>query len=179
MMLFTEAAPGVSVAVWSSSQAPRRGLLSRGGARTSHCAGSSCWGLGLSGVTAPGAAARGLGSCCSPTLKPRLQQLWCMGWAAPWHVGPSWPREQVRASCAGRRVLYHWATGEALSHRFTKLCSYFQFYLYNIVVGKDDSYFSLPKFFETCLWPRMWSILEEVPHSLKKVYSTVFRWNVL
>ena len=36
-------------------------------------------GLGLSGVTAPGAAARELGSCCSPTLEPRLQQLWCMG----------------------------------------------------------------------------------------------------
>ena len=29
------------------------------------------------------------------------------------------------------------------------------------------------------LWPKMWSILENVPCALEKVYSTVFGWNVL
>ena len=29
--------------------------------------------------------------------------------------GSSWPRNQTHISCIGRRILYHWATGEALS----------------------------------------------------------------
>ena len=29
------------------------------------------------------------------------------------------------------------------------------------------------------LWPKMWSILENVPCALEKVYSSAFGWNVL
>ena len=36
-----------------------------------------------------------------------------MGPVAPQHVGSSWIRDWTRASCIGRRSLYHWATREA------------------------------------------------------------------
>ena len=36
-----------------------------------------------------------------------LQQLWPTGLAAPWHVGSSWTRDWICASCIGRQILSH------------------------------------------------------------------------
>ena len=43
------------------------------------------------------------------------QWLWYTGLVAPLHVGSSWTRDWTHVSCTGRRILYHWATREALS----------------------------------------------------------------
>ena len=37
----------------------------------------------------------------------RAQQLWCMGLAAPWHVGSSSTRDQTLVPCIGRQILLH------------------------------------------------------------------------
>ena len=48
------------------------------------------------------------------------------------------------------------------------------------VVVKDAWYdFNFIKFIEVYLWPRMWSILENVPCAPDKVYSSAFGWNFL
>ena len=44
----------------------------------------------------------------------QAQQLWPMGFVAPWHVGASWTRGRTGVSCVGRQILYHWVTREAL-----------------------------------------------------------------
>ena len=40
----------------------------------------------------------------------RAQQLWCMGLAAPWHVGSSSTRDQTLVPCIGRKILLHCTT---------------------------------------------------------------------
>ena len=42
------------------------------------------------------------------------QQLWCIGFAAPWHVGSSQTRDETCVPCIGRWILNHWAIREAL-----------------------------------------------------------------
>ena len=39
----------------------------------------------------------------------RAQELWCMGLAAPRHVGSSRIRDWTHVSCIGRQIIYHWA----------------------------------------------------------------------
>ena len=43
-----------------------------------------------------------------------VQQLWCMGLVALWHVESSWTRFQTHIPCNGRRILNHWTTRETL-----------------------------------------------------------------
>ena len=51
---------------------------------------------------------------CSLGSRTGLQELWCTGLVAPQHVGSSGTRDQTRVPCIGRRILYPWATREAL-----------------------------------------------------------------
>ena len=37
------------------------------------------------------------------------------GIVTPWHVGSFQTRDQTHVSCAGRQILYHWITREAVS----------------------------------------------------------------
>ena len=48
----------------------------------------------------------------------RLQQLWCMGLVALWHVGSSWIRDRTRVPCIGGQILNPWTIREALNHAF-------------------------------------------------------------
>ena len=43
-----------------------------------------------------------------------VQQLWCMGLIALWHVESSWTRFQTHIPCNGRRILNHWTTRKTL-----------------------------------------------------------------
>ena len=47
-------------------------------------------------------------------------QLWCMGLAAPRHVGSSWTRAQTHVPCIGRQIINHCATREAHHFLFFK-----------------------------------------------------------
>ena len=45
-----------------------------------------------------------------------ISQARILEWVAiSYSRGSSWPRDQTQVSCIGRRILYHWATGEASS----------------------------------------------------------------
>ena len=46
--------------------------------------------------------------------RAQAQYLWCMGLVVLRHVGSSWTRVWTCVLCIGRRILYHWATREAL-----------------------------------------------------------------
>ena len=48
----------------------------------------------------------------------RLQQLWCMGLVALWHVGSSWTRDRTHVPCIGGQILNPWTIREALNHAF-------------------------------------------------------------
>ena len=43
-----------------------------------------------------------------PRSISQVQQLWCMGFAAPQHGGSSRTGDGTCVSCIGRRTLYHW-----------------------------------------------------------------------
>ena len=43
-----------------------------------------------------------------------LQQLWCMGLVAPWHVESSQTRDQTYVFCTGRQIANHWTTRKFL-----------------------------------------------------------------
>ena len=49
-------------------------------------------------------------------FRAQAQQLWSTGLVAPKYVGSSLIRDQTCVSCIGRRILYHWATREALEY---------------------------------------------------------------
>ena len=49
-----------------------------------------------------------------PGPRAQAQELWCMGFIAPRHVGPSWIRNQTCVYWTDRWILYHWATKEVL-----------------------------------------------------------------
>ena len=72
-----------------------RGLLSRCGARASHCSVFSCF------------RAQPLRAC-------GFQQLQHAGLVAPWHVESSWTKDQTRVPFIGRQILNHWTTREIL-----------------------------------------------------------------
>ena len=44
--------------------------------------------------------------------RAQAQQLWCMGFVAPRHVGSSWTRARTHVLCIGRRILNRCATRE-------------------------------------------------------------------
>ena len=51
---------------------------------------------------------------CAPSSVPGILQARILEWVAiSSSRGSSWCRDQAYASCIGRRILYHWATGEA------------------------------------------------------------------
>ena len=58
-----------------------------------------------------------LSSCGSKALKPG-SIVWCKGLAAPWHVWPSWIKDQTCVSGIAGQILYCWATREAPSISF-------------------------------------------------------------
>ena len=78
------------------------GMLPGCSAQPSHCGGFSCgvWALECVGFRSCGAWAR---------------QLWNTGLAAPWHVEPSWTREETRVLCICRWSLNRWTTREVLT----------------------------------------------------------------
>ena len=45
--------------------------------------------------------------------RAQAQQVWCLGPAAPWHVGSSGIRDGTCVPCIGRQILIHCATREA------------------------------------------------------------------
>ena len=47
---------------------------------------------------------------------PELRSCGSGASVAPPHVGSSRPRDQTHVSCTGRKILHHWATGEAQRH---------------------------------------------------------------
>ena len=69
------------------------------------------WGLLL--LQSPGSRACG------------LQQLWRMDLVALLNVESSWTKGQTRVPCIARRILYHWATREALLHFYLFIFSSF------------------------------------------------------
>ena len=69
--------------------------------------------------------ARGLQQLWLTGSRAQAQQLWCMGLAAPRHVGSSPTRYQTRVPCIGRRILSHCATREAPSTFFFYLTLFF------------------------------------------------------
>ena len=58
-----------------------------------------------------------------------LQQLWCLGLIALWHVKSSGTRDRTHVPCIGRRILNCWATKEAqgVSLGMLLLCDVVQF----------------------------------------------------
>ena len=88
----------------------RAGATLHCGAWASHCGGFSC------------CRARALGAWAQQLQlagsRVQAQQLWCVGLAAPWHVGSSRTRAQTCVPCIGRRILNHCATREALFFLF-------------------------------------------------------------
>ena len=69
-----------------------------------------CWGAWAShsgGFCCPGAQALGARALVVSCRVRGLQQLWCMGLVAPWHVESSCPRDRTCVSCLGRLLLYH------------------------------------------------------------------------
>ena len=68
-----------------------------------------------------GCRVRGLQTCGVGARQSRLigsgtqtQQLWHVGFIAPWHVGSCLTRDQTCVSCIGRRILNQWTTREVL-----------------------------------------------------------------
>ena len=51
---------------------------------------------------------------CGPLMVTSL----IVGLAAPWHVVPSWIRDQIHVSCNGRWTLYHRITIKVLVSYF-------------------------------------------------------------
>ena len=82
------------------------GLLSSGSAWASHRGGFFCHGARALGAQASVVVARGCSSCGSRPQEHRLSS-WCMGLAAPQHMGSSWIRDRTWVLCIGRRALYH------------------------------------------------------------------------
>ena len=62
-------------------------------------------------------------SCCQAWALEQTQQLWCMGWMAPWHVVSSWTRDWTCVPCIGRRIFNQWTTREALKVHFSQMLS--------------------------------------------------------
>ena len=56
--------------------------------------------------------------------------------ASPYSRGPFQLRDRTCSSCAGRQILYHWATWEALEHRW---------FYFNIHIGKYLQFVPHPK----------------------------------
>ena len=63
----------------------------------------------------------GTGSRCPPA-----QELWCMGFVVPWHVGSSQTRNQTPVSCIARWILNHWTTREVQTQTFWPQSHIFQ-----------------------------------------------------
>ena len=53
-----------------------------------------------------------------PGSRVQVQQLWCTGSVAPWHVGSSRTRARTCVPCIGRWTLNHCATKEAPMSQF-------------------------------------------------------------
>ena len=83
---------------------PEQGLLSSYGVLASHCSGLSFSGAWTLGGTGSVVAAPRLYTG-SVVVAHRL--------SCPRYVGSSWIRDWTHVSCAGRRILYHWATRDA------------------------------------------------------------------
>ena len=85
-------------------------VAASGGYSSLRCSGFSLQWLLL--LQSTGSRRTGFSSCST-----QAQQLWCMGFVAPRHVGSSRTRDQTRVPCIGRRILNHCATKEVpLSH---------------------------------------------------------------
>ena len=113
--LFSFGVLGLSCCPGSLCSCRSSGLLSGCVALTSRGGGFS-WG------------APALQSPWIPDSRARAWWFWSMGPAVPWHVGSSPTRGGTCASCIGRQILYHWATGEAPYHVIlnAKLCCVFR-----------------------------------------------------
>ena len=81
------------------------GILSSCGAQASHCSGFSCcwaWALGHTGAVV---VAPSFWNTCSAVVACKL--------SCPTVCGIFSDQGRTHVSCIGRRILYHWATGEA------------------------------------------------------------------
>ena len=94
------------VAAWAFLQLTRVGATFQ-----EQCAGFSM--RYLLWIWSRGSRAQGLLQLQLPGFRAQAQQLWCMGFVGPWHVGSSRVRDRTHVSCIGWQILYHWATGGA------------------------------------------------------------------
>ena len=97
----------VFVAVWAFPSCDKQRLMSSCNAWASDCSGFSCcgeWALEHLDFR----------SCGSWGLEHRLNSCGTQAWFAPRHVGSSLIRDGTLVSSTGRRILYQWATREAL-----------------------------------------------------------------
>ena len=104
--------PGLCCCVQAFSSCREHGLLSSCGVQASYGDFSRCWAQALvcTGLSSCGQQAQLLWLLGS---RARAQELWRTGLVAPRHVGFSRIRDRTHASCTGRLILNHWATGEA------------------------------------------------------------------
>ena len=91
-----------------------QGLLSGCGVLSSHWGGFSCCRAQALGARVSVVAVRGLSSCDFQALEHRLSTCGPQALVALWHVRSYWARDWTCVSCIGSRILYHWATREAL-----------------------------------------------------------------
>ena len=80
----------------------------------SHCSGFSCCRAQALGHTASNGCNTWVQSLWLLGSRAQGQQLWHTGLVAPWQMGSSWIRDRTCVSYVGRKILYHWATREAM-----------------------------------------------------------------
>ena len=113
--------------------------------------GLSCYMWGFSSCSEWGL----LSNCCvwllivvtSLAVECGLQQLWCMGLVASWHVKCSWTRDRTCIPCIGRWILKQWTTREVLVRTF-KIYSLSNFCVYhpsNTVKYSHFAVYSIPR----------------------------------
>ena len=90
--------------------------------------------------------------------------MWRMGLVAPRHMGSSRTRARTHVPCIGRWILNHCATGEA---PLLLLISSFILLLENILC----MILILLNLLRPIVWPRIWSILDNVLCKLEKNVS--------
>ena len=93
-----------------------------------------------------------------PGSKAQAQQLWWMGWVAPWHLGSSWIKDHTWVSCIGGWILYHSHKGSPSSRifmasglmikvfnpfwvNFCEWCKFFSFILLRVTIQLSQHHF--------------------------------------
>ena len=113
--------------------------------------GLSCYMWGFSSCSEWGL----LSNCCvwllivvtSLAVECGLQQLWCMGLVASWHVKCSWTRDRTCIPCIGRWILKQWTTREVLVRTFKiySLSNFCVYHLSNTVKYSHFAVYSIPR----------------------------------